>query len=216
MGDVDSHSNTKLRAVLDPVSTLAEDADVAVVSITHFNKGGAAGGVKAVHRVMGGAAFTTAPRAAFAVVEDPDDPDRRLFLHLKNNLGPKPQGLAFRLEQRDTGKVDPKSGKTIVASCITWETQPVTTTADEAVGAQEDPTAKDDAIDFLTLVLARGPLKVMEIEQEARDAGLLREDQPISQSKPFRSARKALGIEPYQPSGVRAGGWIWEIPGMGI
>jgi hypothetical protein len=166
-------------------------------------------------QLFGGAAFTTAPRAAFAVIEDPDDPDRRLFLHLKNNLGPKPQGLAFRLEQRLVGS-DKKTGEDIVASRVAWETQPVTVTADEAMGAQKDPTAKDDASDFLRTVLAGGPVKVLDLEQEARDAGLLGEDQRLSQSKPFRSAREVLGIKPYQPKGVKAGGWMWALPDEGI
>ena len=212
MGELDSHNNTKLRAVLDPISELAERTSVAFVSVTHFNKGGAATGLKAMHRVMGGAAFTTAPRAAFAVIEDPDDPDRRLFLHLKNNLAPKPQGLAFRLEQRVVA-TDQKTGEEIVGSCIVWDSEPVSTTADEAMSHHRDASAKEDAVEFLRSVLAAAPIKVGEIEQQARDAGLLSEDQRLSQSKPFRSARKSLGIQPYQQKGERAAGWLWALPG---
>jgi hypothetical protein len=54
---------------------------------------------------------------------------------------------------------------------------------------------------------------VADLELEARAAGLLKEDQPISQCKAFRSARKALAIKPYQPKGQKAGGWIWSLPG---
>ena len=86
MGKVDSHNNTALRGVLDPISEMADRTNVAFASVTHFTKGSADKGIKAMHRVMGGAAFTTAPRAAFAIIEDPDDLNRRLLLHLKNNL----------------------------------------------------------------------------------------------------------------------------------
>ena len=88
MGKVDSHNNTALRGVLDPISEMAERTNVAFASVTHFTKGSTDKGIKAMHRVMGGAAFTTAPRAAFAIIEDPDDSNRRLLLHLKNNLAP--------------------------------------------------------------------------------------------------------------------------------
>jgi hypothetical protein len=98
-------------------------------------------------------------------------------------------------------------------SCIAWENQPVVMTANEALrGSDKDePTAKEDATEFLRILLANGPVKVMDIEREARSARLLRDDQPISQSKPFRAARQALGIAPFQPKGRRAGGWFWGL-----
>ena len=110
LGSVDSHNNTKLRAVLDPISDAAEAANAAFVSVTHLTKGSGAKGIRAINRVMGGVGFTTAPRAAFAVVQDPNDPGRRLLLHLKNNIGPEPQGLAFRLQQRAIG-ADERTGE---------------------------------------------------------------------------------------------------------
>jgi hypothetical protein len=99
-------------------------------------------------------------------------------------------------------------------SCIAWENQPVVMTANEALrGADKDePTAKEDATEFLRILLANGPIKVTDIEKEARSARLLRDHQPISQSKPFRAARQALGIAPFQPKGRRAGGWFWGLP----
>ena len=72
--------------------------------------------------------------------------------------------------------------------------------------------------EFLTNVLASGPVKVTEIENEARTACLLGPDQVIGQSKPFRSARKVLGIVPYQRKGekraVGSGPYQCIHPGM--
>jgi hypothetical protein len=53
MGKVDSHNNTALRGVLDPISEMAERTNVAFASVTHFTKGTADKGIKAMHRVMG-------------------------------------------------------------------------------------------------------------------------------------------------------------------
>jgi putative DNA primase/helicase len=214
MGKADSHNNTALRGVLDPITEMAERTNVAFVSITHFNKGQADKGIKAVHRVMGGAAFTTAPRAAFGVIEDPDDESRRLLLHLKTNIGPKPQGLAYRFGQSKVG-VDDRDGEDILATHVVWDSEPVSTTADQALGGggNRDPTVKEDRIEFLKTVLADGPMPVSEVAKEARSAAYLKEGELISQSKPFRDARKVLGIKPYQPKGVKSGGWLWALPG---
>ena len=78
-------------------------------------------------------AFVAAPRAAFTIMEDPDDGDRRLFLHLKNNLGRRPQGLAFHLhDDRIVGKDEQGD---FVASYVVWDTAPVQATADETLNA---------------------------------------------------------------------------------
>jgi hypothetical protein len=208
MGKTDSHKNSEVRGVLEPISEMAARKRTAILSVTHFSKSNSRNTPKALHRFIGSIAFVGAPRAAFAVIEDPDNESRMLFLHAKNNMAKPPQGLAFRLEQRLI------EGLTRPVSCVAWENQPVIMTANEALrGADKhEPTAKEDAIEFLRILLANGPVEVMDIEKEARSAGLLRDDRLISQSKPFRAARKALGIVPFQRKGQRAGGWFWGLP----
>jgi putative DNA primase/helicase len=207
LGKVDSHKNAELRAVLEPIGRMAERQRVAMLSITHFNKSGAGTPTKALYRFIGSIAFTAAPRVAFVVADDPDNKDRRLLLHGKNNLAPTPQGLAYRLMQTLVGE-----HKDIVASYVAWESEPVSTTADEALGGgnNSDPTATDDAIEFLEAILANGPVAVSDVEKEAREAGYLKPDQPISQSKPFRSARRELRIKPSK-AGMHEG-WVWALP----
>jgi hypothetical protein len=56
-------------------------------------------------------------------------------------------------------------------------------------------------------------MAVLDIEREARDAGLLGPDSPISQNKSFRSAREVLGITPQRTGGTGAKGqWVWGLP----
>ncbi len=211
MGKIDSHKNTDVRAVLAPLGELAEERQVAIASVTHFTKGSGGASTKAIDRIIGSVAFVAAPRIGLTVISDPDDPDRRLFLHVKNNISRAPQGLAFRIEQHVVAS-DEKGD--ILGSCIAWDGEPVEKTADEALCAvgNKEQTAKGDAIEFLSGVLADGPVKAKDIEKEARAACLLGEDQFIGQSKPFRSARQALGIVSYQPKGQKAGGWLWALP----
>jgi putative DNA primase/helicase len=212
-GGIDGRKNVQVRATLRPVGEMARRTKVAILSITHFNKGTAGASTKALYRVIDSVAFTAAPRAAFTVMEDPEDENIRLVLHLKNNLGPKPDGLAFRIFSDCIVGSDDEGD--FVASYVSWESKSVKTTADEALNAGssgDGATATDDAVEFLRTVLAAGPVAVPNLEVEARAAGLLNEGQRISQSKPFRSARKALGIDPYQAKGVKAGGWFWALP----
>jgi putative DNA primase/helicase len=134
MGKADSHKNSEVRGALEPASEMAERVRVAILSITHFSKSGAGGNSKALHRFIGSIAFVGAPRAAFAVIEDAENEGRMLVLHAKNNMAAKPQGLAYRLEQRLVG--DP--GDCIVASHVVFDSAPVSVSADEALRATAD------------------------------------------------------------------------------
>jgi hypothetical protein len=69
---------------------------------------------------MGSIAFVAAPRIGLTVIADPDNQDRRLLLHVKNNISRSPQSIAFRLEQHIVGQQGD-----FVGSCVAWEGEPV-------------------------------------------------------------------------------------------
>ena len=73
LGKTDSHKNSEVRGVLEPLSEMAERTRVAILSVTHFSKAGSNNTTRALHRFIGSIAFTGAPRAAFAVIEDAED-----------------------------------------------------------------------------------------------------------------------------------------------
>ncbi|WLB19368.1 AAA family ATPase [Bradyrhizobium sp. vgs-9] len=214
MGGSDGNGNVETREVLEPLADMANRLRIAVVAVTHLNKGGGGGNQSALNRFAGSIAFVAAARAAFAVIEDPEDDERRFLLQAKNNLGKKCKGLAFRLEQRLVGD-------DVMSSNVMFEGDHVSESIDEALSASEGRrgsaedkrTNKDEAADFLRSVLSGGAVPVLQIEAEARDAGLLGPDKPISQNKAFRSARDMLGISPQRRGGTGAKGqWVWELP----
>lgn len=184
LGKTDSHKNSEVRGVLEPLSEMADRTRVAILSVTHFSKAGANNTTKALHRFIGSIAFTGAPRVAFAVIEDAEHDGRRLFLHAKNNLARAPQGLAFRLEQCVVGNG-------IVASRISWDAEPVAITANEALAAEavgtENRTAKGEAMEFLQAALVGEPIPAAEVNRMAREHGLT--------AKAIRSAREALRVK---------------------
>jgi putative DNA primase/helicase len=181
-GGLDSHKNAEVRRVLEPVGQLAQRTNVSVLSVTHFSKGGSSNGAKALHKVIGSIAFTAAPRAAFMVSQDPNDPDRNLFLFLKTNIGKHPQGLAYRIEQRFVGK-----DNSIESSCVTWDSEPVFMSADEAIATGSDGrNLLDEAVDFLREELRNGEVGVDEMKRRAENAGIA--------ARTFKRARAQLGV----------------------
>ena len=164
LGATDSHKTAEVRAVLAALADVARENRAAVVAVSHLRKSGAG---EAMLQVTGSLAFVAAARAAYIIAKDQADPARKLMLPAKNNLGEDRIGYAFRIEP-----VRLSSG--IETSRVTWETECVTVTADEALAGLEDRgkhTAKEDAADFLRSLLAHGPMPVKWIQKEARDAG---------------------------------------------
>jgi putative DNA primase/helicase len=203
LGKTDSHKNAEVRGVLEPLSAMAERTRVAVLSVTHFSKAGAANTTRALHRFIGSIAFVGAPRMAFAVIEDAEITDRRLMLHAKNNLAAPPQGLAFKLRQTIVG--EPSKG--IVTSCLDWESEPVSITANEALAAEiGSPNAKpsEEAERFLRELLADGPVPAKQVKAEADSVGLA--------WPTVRRGKDRLGIKPHK-AGMDSG-WFWSLPKM--
>jgi hypothetical protein len=169
MGKIDGHGNVETRSVLEPLADMADRLRIAVVAITHLNKGGS-GTQGVLERFIGSIAFIAAARAGFVVIDD-DDEGRVLFLEVKNNLAKKRKGLAFR-------RLQTVVESDIVASFVDWESEYVTQSADEALSATEQrgpdgSTVTEQAIEFLKVVLADGPKPVKDIEREAAEACLL-------------------------------------------
>jgi hypothetical protein len=58
---------------------------------------------------------------------------------------------------------------------------------------------------------------VLDIEREAREAGLLGPDAVIGQSRAFRDARKKISAQSRRDGRVGGGGrWIWELSASSI
>ena len=68
------------------------------------------------------------------------------------------------------------------------------------------------AAEFLRKALADDALAVPKLETMAHAAGLLGERQRISNAKPFRKAKRALGIESIRDGFGAGGGWLWKLP----
>lgn len=95
-----------VRAALARISSFAEERDVLVLGIAHFNKMNSV--AEAIDRVTDSAAFTQRPRAAIAFAYD-DESDCHVVSQIKNNWGTlKLPSLAFEVvpvELKEDGEI---------------------------------------------------------------------------------------------------------------
>jgi hypothetical protein len=125
------------------------------------------------------------------VVKDANNPERRLFLPIKNNLGDDRNGLAYTI--RNGEHVD-------------WEENPVNITADEAMSrcsvTDDERSDRDSAAGFLRQALADGPMAASTLIEQAAQNGF--------SQKAIRRAADKLGVRREKSS--FGGPWKWELP----
>jgi putative DNA primase/helicase len=197
LGETQAHKNAQVRKVLTPLVKLVEDYGVLVIGVTHLNK--SAG--KAIYRVLDSIAFVALGRILHLVIQDSDNPDNRKFLCDKTNIGPKPAGLTFICQQVEV----PTSRGNIWMSRVSWGTQTISQTADEAIatatlGANERTNALNEAVEFLERLLADGPVASTEVFKSAKANGIA--------AATLRRAKEKRGVVARHDESFD-GGWKW-------
>lgn len=198
--DADEHRNAEIRAVLTPLAKLAEKRDVAVVLVTHINKGSA---TKALKRITGSIAYSALARTVWLVAEDRDSKGRRLMLPVKNNLAPDQTGLAY----------------SIIDGRVIWDAEPIDVTANEALADGPDEGAGrrgggtpkrtvEQAAEFVTAYLAEhGESPSNDIFTAGAAKGFSRD--ALYRCKDF------LGIRPHKNGFGKDAPWSWNLPANG-
>lgn len=203
IGQVDDHRNSEVRGLLRPLADLAHETGVAIVLVTHLNKGVG----EAINRVIGSIAWAAAARAAWAVIRDPDDEKRRLLLCLKNNIGLESLGMAYRIAS------PPGEGDLAALSAVgrvEWESEPLSVRADDVLGAPRGEgvldlaPARAEAVGFLRELLKHGPVASEQIKIEAKSADV--------KWASVRRAKETIGIVARKVGFGEKAGWCWVLP----
>jgi hypothetical protein len=191
-GRTNSDKDNEVRSILAPVARIAERCGAALLIVAHRRK---SSGSTADELALGSRAFTGIARAVWHLSRDKDNKERRLFLPGKNNLAPEGTGLAFTIQGLPTG-------------AIAWERDPVTMTADEAVASEAgeshpgpEPEARKEAEEWLTELLAAGPVASDKVKAEAKAAGM--------KWATVRRAKDTLRIKARKCRFT--GGWEWHL-----
>ena len=187
-GNADTHKDSDVRGLLTPLIELAQRQQVAIIGITHLNKGQS----KAIYRMMGSVAFVAAARCVLVVAKDNNDPDRRIVAPAKNNLATDRDGLAYKIETREHGPV------------VTWEPNLVHVDMDDVLSAEYEDmrTEREEAAKWLEVELADGPVKVSDLMERAKQAG-----HAWTTVKRAKKLSKVVS----RKSGFEDG-WVWELP----
>lgn len=196
LGGVDDHRNAELRGVLSPLKAMAERLNVAVVLVTHLNKGAGANGK---HRVTGSIAYVGACRANFLFARDREDPTGRRVLMLNNgcNLAGDVPTLAYRLENHGDGPT------------VIWEAETFAVTVEDALLAELDGQRESDREEasecdrWLADALRNGPVETKKILTFGKLVGFS-EDQ-------LKRAKKRLSATSTRNGFGENSVWLWSL-----
>jgi len=189
----DTHRDSDVRNVLMPLIELANKSNVAVICCVHLNKNTL--NTKSLYRGMGSVAYNASARMCWLLSRDLEDPDSpaRLLTPVKYNLIKKPLGLSFQINDDRT---------------LTFNSEPVTMSSDEALGAEKTVLApkKEAAVEFLNKTLTPGKaISTAELHKLSKENG-------ISEFCLKQAKAELGGIKTYplrQPNGKNL--WFWEL-----
>lgn len=195
----DSHKNTEVRRALQPMVNLAARLGCAVLGISHFSKGTA--GRDPLERVTGSIAFGALARVVWVAAKGEDG--ARMLARAKSNIGPDGGGFAYGLEMVDADGLE--------ASRVAWGA-PLEGSARELLGDAEAiaDSPRDDAVEWLEVLLSGTEVPVKAIKAEANAAGL--------SWRTVERAKSELGVVAERISSGRDGGgyWVWTRPKTAI
>ena len=204
VGKVDSFRGNDVRGVLIPLKTLAEEMQVAIVGVMHFNK--KLDVTNALLRISDSLAFGAVARHVYGVIDDVEN-ERKLFVRAKNNAASrsKDKTLAYHFGASIVG-TDATTGKEIWAPYVDWQPNYVDVTASEAMTAtteNKSPVARNEAKEFLLEYLAGGPMPSTVVEDAAKAHGIA--------PRTLMRARKELDIKITKSGFGEGGKWSWEL-----
>ena len=192
-GKVNPNAVDQVRAMLTPLSEIAERARAALILTSHLNKSSV---MQAIYRTAGSASgWVGKARAVFMVIKDKEDLEengqyRRIFAPIKTNLGPiEPRAFFFRITDNPG---------------LTYEQVPSDFNLENLLSSDHRGQAPqlDEAKSFLREALKSGPIEALLVTRQAKEAGISK--------KTLERAKGVLDIKAYHEGGTH-GRWIWGM-----
>lgn len=195
----DTYKEQHVRAVLKPLSHMAERLGLSVVGVMHLNRREAK---DVLTRISGSGAFGNLARSVLLFAEDPEEPEDspvRILAHSKCNVGLKSPTLRMRITDR---AADGRIGM----ARLTLEGKSRLTTAELLTprGEVADLSALDEASAFIEEMLDGAGEWVEGEWMSGRPAKLMKAE-AIGRGIAWRTverAKKALGVFVYHERGV--------------
>jgi hypothetical protein len=197
LGSVDENKNKEIRTALAMLNSLAENNDLAIIINSHFTKPSGNVTKNAIYRIMGSIGFAARSRIVYGILKDPENPERRLFLPIKNNIGNDREGLVYEIKSIVVNN-------NIPISRVNWLNEKTDKTANDilnpSVGRQSPRL--EEAKEILLEMLKSGSIPLTEIRKRTQEQG-------ISVDRLYE-AKRELNIYETQ-SNDRRRGKIWML-----
>ena len=166
LGRRDGHNAADIRSALLSLQALSEEHGICVLLIMHLNK---SQGIGAGERFNGSTAWVAVSRSAYIIGDHPQDPERRVMVPVKNNLGRDIGGYQYHIEASTIA-----GG--IKTSKVVWDGD-VDITADDVVNPKpasprKQPPQLAEAMRFLVDQLKSGRKESKKVYSEAEQAGI--------------------------------------------
>jgi putative DNA primase/helicase len=201
--DIDSHRDASTRQALAPLARLANEHGVAVIAAHHLNKSASS---DPLSRAAASVAFTAQARSVLLWARVPSDDEgergpQRALAHVKSNLSALTATQLWTVEPILLPAMGTHPEVETSRVVLTGESEH---SGRDLLARREDtePSALEEAREFLRQELATGPVPAKTIFGAAKTLG-------ISEIT-LRRAAKDVGAETRKAS--FAGGWEWLIP----
>jgi putative DNA primase/helicase len=196
LSGMDSHNDQQVRRALAPLAQWADQGDLAVNGLIHFNKGESN---DALERVSGSGAFGNMARSVIMLGHREEDEDEEVvhLIHAKNNLGKKGPAWRCRLVETPVRR----GGKVYESLRIVFE-GPSEVHANDLVArasSGEERGQREEAAEFLAVTLAEGPVLTTEVLGMAKQIGI--------SEMTLKRAKQSVGVEAFK-SGTA---WAWRL-----
>lgn len=198
----DLNKRDVVRAGLDPLTKLARDLHIAVVTIMHFNKGGGS----ASDKLSGSAAFRDVARSVLLVAHDKESDERVITVDKSNYSEAAGKSWSFRLDSQDV--LDSAGAPmSVPLAVVEGETQTsveqIINKPFEGQGEDEDRNAAQAfLLDYLES--NGGEAKARDVIKAGYAAGFSEGDlkNARKRSKNPKMASRKAGVDK---------GWVWAI-----
>jgi len=206
LGGAKMNAEEDVRRILTPLSNLAAERSIVVITIGHLNR--REKGTNPLHRILGAAAFSGVARAVYAFGPPPDSDDK--YTHVMTvvrSCGGEPSALRYRTELvRDTGPDCPTND--IIR--VIWLGKS-NATAEDAVDPESSDVKSSEAqaAELIKDFLNEGRKPAKDCEQFLRSHRFNTEDGP---NLNLTRVRKLAGVETKRFPKEKSYSWYRVMP----
>ncbi len=193
----DSHNYGNIGSALSALAGAAERSGCAVIGLTHPPKGGS----DPVTSAIGSTAWTAVARIVWVLGVDPNDETggHRVAQIGKSNFKMPPAGVGFSIGDAERWECGYVTG--VDTSSVT---------AEDLMAASAPPgerTEREEAREFVRVLLKDGPMETVEVMKQTRAAGI--SDRTVERA---RQDLKVKAKAKNHPETGKRVGWVLELP----